>query len=45
MTSPETYELLIRECIVEMDKPLPEPCLKTKECRMAGGCPECLNEV
>ncbi len=35
------YEKLIAECIAEMDKPLPKPCLSTKECRMAGGCPDC----
>ena len=23
------YDSLIRECLEEMDKPLPEPCLKT----------------
>jgi hypothetical protein len=37
----EAYEALIRECIAEMDAPLPEPCLETKECRMAGGCYYC----
>ena len=44
MTISESYEALILECIAEMDKPLPEPCLKTRECQMAGGCPECLND-
>ena len=37
----ENYESLIAECLAAMDKPLPKACLKTSECRMAGGCPVC----
>jgi len=35
------YQTLINDCIEEMDRPLAEPCLKTKFCRMAGECQDC----
>jgi hypothetical protein len=37
----EDYESLFAACLAAMDGPLPEACLKTHECRIAGGCPLC----
>jgi hypothetical protein len=37
----DDYESLFAECLAAMDGPLPEPCLKTRDCRMAGACPLC----
>lgn len=38
------YAVAIAECLAVVDKaeePLPEPCLRTPNCRRAGGCEEC----
>jgi len=39
-----SIDRIIAECLHEMDKPLPKACHKTRECRMAGGCPSCYAE-
>ena len=33
---------LNQQCLEDMDRPLPKPCLKTRFCIMAGGCQECM---
>ena len=35
------YESLFAQCLAVMDGPLPKPCLKTRDCRIAGACPSC----
>jgi hypothetical protein len=32
---------IIRDCLEEMNAPLPRACHRTKACRMAGGCVKC----
>jgi hypothetical protein len=35
------YEELCNLMVRQMDEPLPKACLKTKNCQLAGGCPDC----
>jgi hypothetical protein len=36
---------IIYKLLRDLNRQLPQPCLKTRECRMAGGCPVCFAEI